>query len=400
MNSYTFGQSPLRSFWMGGFECADHQNAFGNRIDLTELTKHEELIRQDYDIAASLGIRTIREGIRWSHVEFAPYCYDWSGVRHALAVATETGIQIIWDICHFGFPDDLTPLHPMFPRRFAAICRSFAEMHKKHFPDAKLIVTPINEVGFLSWLGGDARGTAPYGVNIGWEVKYRLMKAYIEGIEALKSVDPNIRILTTEPLVSISANPQAFPSIHDIARQHHEHQFQALDMLSGRLCPELRGKPEYLDLIGVNFYYENQWVLPEHEVLCWKNCHIDQRWIPLRRLLQSVFQRYGRPIVLSETSHPLEDRPLWMDMIADECAAAINSGVPLWGICWYPLVDRPDWDNPEKWHGSGIWGPLAPKDGNFKRVMHIPTAEAFSRARSTLLKTQTTIVQKAMCARG
>lgn len=344
------------------------------------LTGHDALLAQDYENTISLGCTTVREGIRWSRVEIAPYQYDWSAVKRMISIAADKGMQIVWDICHFGFPDDLTPLHPMFPRRFSAICRAFAQMHQTHAPATPLIITPINEVGFLSWLGGDARGTVPYGVGIGWEVKYRLMKAYIEGIEALKDVDPSIRILTTEPLVAISSDTCASPQDQQLARERHEHQFQVLDILSGRMCPELRGRPKYLDLIGLNFYYDNEWVLPSHEFICWRNASTDLRWVPLNQLLRTVFQRYGCPLVLSETSHPLEDRPRWMDMIATECATAITAGVPLWGICWYPMIDRPDWDHLEQWHAAGIWGPAAPLQGNLSRVIHEPTVAALIQA--------------------
>jgi hypothetical protein len=245
-------------------------------------------------------------------------------------------------------------------------------------------VTPINEVGFLSWLGGDARGTVPYGVGIGWEVKYRLVKAYVEGIEALKEADPQVRILTTEPLVSICGDPRASPEERRAAADRHEHQFQVLDMLSGRMCPELRGREEYLDLIGLNFYYDNQWVLPTHRILGWNDAVPDPQWVPLHRLLQMVFRRYERPLVLSETSHPLEDRPLWMDMIASECGIAMRAGVPVRGICWYPLVDRPDWDRPDQWHAAGIWGPAHCHQGDLRRVVHVPTATALMQAQASL----------------
>jgi hypothetical protein len=91
----------------------------------------------------------------------------------------------------------------MFARRFAHLCRAFVILYRSIVPTGNLIVTPINEVSFLSWLGGDARGTSPIVSGLGWEVKYMLMKAYIEGIKAMKEVDPTIRILTTEPLVNM-----------------------------------------------------------------------------------------------------------------------------------------------------------------------------------------------------
>jgi hypothetical protein len=191
-----------------------------------------------------------------------------------------------------------------------------------------------------------------------------------------------VRILTTEPLVNITHGHGARRAERATARQHHEQQFQVTDMLAGRLCPELRGRPEYLDLLGFNFYYNNQWVKASNEVLIWKNQ--DPRWTPLHRLLQQAYQRYQRPLVLSETSHPKEDRPLWMDTIAHECVAALQAGVPLLGVCWYPIVDRPDWDHLDTWHQSGLWERAAePKDGS-ERNLHEPTAQAFLRAQTLL----------------
>ena len=378
------GGSPFRSFWMGGFECTDQLNAFGHRVDFLSVTQHLARMGEDYHNLAQFDIRTVREGIRWSQVEPRPYVYDWSAVARMIAHGKRSGIQQIWDICHFGFPDDLTPLHPMFARRFAALCRAFARFFREQDAVSPLIVTPINEVSFLSWLGGDVRGTSPYCVGQGWEVKYRLMKAYIEGVEALKEVDPSIRILTTEPLVNITSNPYENVAARANAQRCHDEQFQVTDMLAGRMCPELRGRPEYLDLLGLNFYYNNQWVQTTHEFLVWRQAERDPRWAPLHRLLIEAHRRYGRPVVLSETSHPKEDRPLWMDMIARECIATLEAGVPLWGVCWYPILDRPDWDHLHDWHRAGIWERAAGAEGEYERVLHTPTAAALLRAQGAL----------------
>jgi hypothetical protein len=37
------------------------------------------------------------------------------------------------------------------------------------------------------------------------------------------------------------------------------------------------------------------------------------------------------------------------------------------GLCIYPVVDRPDWDDPGHWHNSGLWD-LRPGDGRLERV--------------------------------
>lgn len=363
---------------MGGFECSDQLNTFGNRLDFLSITKHLNCIDEDYRRLELLNIRTVREGIRWNQIEKSPYHFNWTAVEKMMEAGRAHGIQQVWDICHFGYPTDLNPLDPTFARRFAAVCRAFAEVYCSMNANSPLIVTPINEVSFISWLGGEVSHTSPYRIGQGWKVKYMLMKAYIEGIEALKEVDPGVRILTTEPLVNFTHRQGAQPTQRDAARVLHEEQFQVTEMLAGRLCPELRGRPEYLDLLGYNFYYNNQWVKDPHETLDWKNP--DERWAPLHQLLTAAYARYQRPIVLSETSHPKEDRPLWMEMIGQECVATLQAGVPLFGVCWYPIIDRPDWDHLEVWHQSGIWDRASENNHEFVRILHEPTAQALLRA--------------------
>ncbi|MCW3170855.1 hypothetical protein OMO38_20205 [Chryseobacterium sp. 09-1422] len=347
--------NPFKSFLMGGFECADQQNAFGNRVDLYKTSGHDQYLEADYDQLNELGIKTVREGIRWSAVETKPYQYDWREVDRMISVSQAKGIQVVWDICHFGFPDDLTPLHPMFSRRFSHLCREFVIRYRSLIPEGTLIITPINEVSFISWLGGDVRGTSPYCVGQGWEVKYGLMKAYIEGIEMMKEVDPSVRILITEPLVSIVSNDPGNVDALLFAEEKHFEQFQVHDILSGIMCPELGGKPEYLDIIGVNYYYNNQWINETHEFLPWAEEPPHPLFRSLHSLVETVFTRYGRPMIIAETSHPGEDRAKWIRSITKECKTILRSGLPLLGCCYYPIIDRPDWDDLEDWHHSGIY---------------------------------------------
>ena len=375
------GPNPFRSFWWGGYECTDQLNCFGQRMDFLPLTGHLQLLDTDYAALAPFQIRTVREGIRWAHIEKTPYQYDFSTVRAMLAAGECHGIQQVWDLCHFGYPDDLTPLHPLFTRRFVGLCRAFVAFYRSQRPDGVLIVTPINEVSFISWLGGDARGTTPYCNHQGWEVKYGLMRAYIEGAHALREADPGIRLLTTEPLVNIVPPRQPTPRQRREAQDGHRNQFQATDMLSGRLCPELGGHAGLLDIVGFNYYYDNQWQNGTDLKLGWNDAVPDPRWVPLRDLLRDAFRRYRRPFALTETSHPGRDRPLWLRMIAQECAAVLREGLPLQGICLYPIIDRPDWDHLDQWHQSGLWDADLSRPGP-ARVLHQPSAEALLAAQA------------------
>lgn len=375
--------NPFQSFWMAGYECADQLNAFGIRVDLINTTGHLQLMDTDYKNLAPFKISTVREGIRWSKVETKPYQYDWSVVGTMIQTAKANNIQQIWDLCHFGYPDDLTPLHPQFTNRFVALCTAFVQFYRSIDAESTLIITPINEVSFLSWLGGDARGTSPYCTNQGWEVKYHLMKAYIKGIDALKAADPMVRIMTTEPLINIVPNNAATFEETEHAAGLHDAQFQVTEILCGRMCPELGGNETYLDILGYNFYYNNQWTAYPHEFLDWKIGTLNPKFIPLHQLLISAFKKYNRPFALTETSHPKEDRPLWIKMIETESLKLLQAELPFWGICWYPMVNRHDWDYLHDWHYAGIWDDVYDKDVP-QRVLHEPSAEALLEAQSIL----------------
>ncbi len=371
--------SPFKSFWMAGFECADHLNSHGNRVDLLSITGHIELIGEDYARISALGLKTVREGIRWSVVEVRPYQYDFDIVVKMINAAKAFDIQQIWDVCHFGFPDDLSPFHPQFTARFTSLCLAFVACYTRHCPGQILYVTPINEVSFLSWLGGEAGGTVPYCHTNGWDVKYALMKAYISGAKAMKLASDQVRIVTTEPLVNMV--PCLDATLDDLiaAEIENERQFQSVDMLCGRICPELGGSVDLADILGFNYYYNNQWITGSFTSLGWNDPVPDPRHKPLADLLESAFSRYRKPILLSETSHPKEDRPLWIDMIATQCADLISRNVPLLGICLYPIIDRPDWDNLQAWHHSGVWD--NDREDGCGRVLHEPSAAAFLKAR-------------------
>jgi len=369
-------QSPFKSYWMGGFECSDKINYFGQRVDLLKETDHINQLKSDYEMLQQIGIKTVREGIRWSVVETKPFCYNFETVKFMMDIGRQAGVQQVWDLCHFGYPDDLSPLHPLFTKRFAALCTAFANFIVENYGKIELIITPINEVSFISWLGGDVAGTVPFCTLEGWNVKYKLVQAYIEGIKCLKSINHNFKILTTEPLVNMVPHIDADSEQIKLAKAAHEHQFQVLEMLSGKICPELGGTPELIDVIGLNYYYNNQWVHNSIEgyFLPWANENNDSRWRPLHSLIEEVYQRYNYPIILSETSHSGEDRPKWIHFISQQCNIVLSKGLPFWGICIYPVIDRPDWDYLDRWHHSGVWD-YFPESG-IRRMLNQDYADA------------------------
>src|SRR5437763_1697575 len=117
----------FRSFFMGGFECSTHRLRGGRRLDLIASTQHDHFALADYQRLEHLGLSVAREGIRWHLVEAVAGRYDFSSVLPIVRAAKATGTQVIWDLCHFGWPDHINILKPEFVWRLAEYGAAFAE---------------------------------------------------------------------------------------------------------------------------------------------------------------------------------------------------------------------------------------------------------------------------------
>lgn len=343
---------------MGGFECADHINRQGERINLLFETEHHIRVEEDYTLLKSLGITTVREGICWSNVEKKPFTYDFSEVENRIRVAQKLGIQQLWTLCHFGYPDDLMPTHPKFTARFTELCEAFTRFYLS-ISDAPLFINPINEISFLSWHSGDMRGTVPFMANAGFDIKYHLCKAAIQGSKVIREIAPNATLFVCEPLIKIHAQCD---EDCEIVAQLNEDQYQAIDMLTGRMCPELGGNSNLLDFIGVNYYYSNQWY-HKGMPMEWRNLHLS-----VADLLAEIYHRYSLPLVMTETGHFGEDKHEWVPFITNEIIRAINTGISVYGACIYPVIERPDWDDLTKYCQCGLWD----IDTHKNRIAHAP----------------------------
>lgn len=354
------------TFFMGGFECADHINRSGERISLLKETQHDLRFTEDYKLLTEIGIKTVREGICWSEVETSPGKFDFSSVLNRIKSAEKLGVQQIWDLVHFGYPDGIYPTHPLFCERFEQLCEAFATFYRQN-SNRQLFVVPINEISFLAWHSGDVRGTVPFAVNSGWDIKYHLCKAAIVGIKKLKETDPGCLIVLVEPLVKIHPN-----DTEDVTHLN-EHQFQAMDIIAGRMCPELGGSEDFLEILGFNYYWNCQWK-GNGESLEWPDTF--QKRTPFSQLLQNAYERYKKPVIISETGHFGIGRVEWLEEIAAECMIAKANGVDLRGICIYPVTDRPDWDNLTDYSNCGIWD----LDENKNRIAHQEYVKAVIKA--------------------
>lgn len=344
----------FQSFFLGGFECSTHRGRHGNRHDLIAATRHDEFALQDFRRLREVGITTAREGLRWHLIEPEPERYDFSSVLPILRAAQSEKIQVLWDIFHYGFPDDTNPFAPDFIYRFGEFSYAFAEFLKQETDDAQPFICPFNEISFYSYVAGERGAFAPYGIKRGDELKRICVHSAIEATKAVRAVFPSARFAQIEPLIHVVADEER-PWDTEAAEAYRQSQFAAWEMIAGRKDPELGGAEEFLDVIGVNYYWYNQWILAEDPTAPGKTIMLgEERYRPFHQILIEVHERFRRPMFIAETGTEDDDRALWLRYICDEVRLAQSAGVPIHGICWYPILNHPGWDDDRHCH-NGLW---------------------------------------------
>lgn len=330
------------SFFQAGFECSSHRRKDGVRLDLIRATGHDRHIRQDYDLCAQLGLRTLRDGLRWHLIETAPGKYDWSSWMPALEAAEEAGVQIIWDLFHYGSPDHVDQSAPDFADRFTQFALAAVEVQQS-ISRRPPLVCPLNEINFMSWAVEVEYFPRVGPRQVGW-FKRQLARTGIAAARAIKDRWPNAFISWAEPLVHVAPRSHRRPEVR-AAEKYRQGQFEAYDWITGRAEPELGGDPSLADVIGLNFYPHNQWYLNGPTI---PMGHHEYR--PLADMLLEVSERYGKPLFISETGAEGSGRPAWLHYVCDEVRSAQSRGARVEGICLYPITAYPGWDNSRHCH--------------------------------------------------
>jgi hypothetical protein len=72
-------------------------------------------------------------------------------------------------------------------------------------------------------------------------------------------------------------------------------------------------------------------------------------------------------------------RPIWLRELADECEILLDEGIPLRGVCLYPILGMPEWHAQHEWTRMGLWD-LVPQSPTLGRILCEPMLEALREA--------------------
>ncbi len=338
----------FQSFVQAGFECTSALAENKKRLDLLGATKHDVLVSTDYTLLKEIGIETVREGFSWNAIDTGTGQYDFSRYLPILEEGKKQGIQQIWDLNHFDYPEYVDPFSEEFVFAFGRYAVECLKQIKK-FQTAPIYITPLNEISFFAWIGADMGWWAPYktGRANGFKFKKQLVKASLKAMDEIWEVDPTVRFIHVDPYMRRKAKDPASETAKKQVREFNRIiRYQAWDMIAGKTCPELGGDPKYLDIIGMNYYIHNQeWVISDqeegkihHQLMDWES---DDR-VSFAEMIKKVYLRYGRPILISESGSFGEHRERWWSRLFPEIEEALAMDLPVCGVCAYPILDRPE----------------------------------------------------------
>jgi len=386
---------PASFQWLAGIEdtfITAPSPRTGRTLDEYELTQHYERWRDDLDLFAQLGLRSVRYGIPWHRINPAPGVWDFGWADGPLERLLELGIQPVVDLVHYGLPSWIADAY--LANDFGSLMAEYAQRVAERYRGRIHTYTPLNEPRVTAWYCGKLGWWPPF--RRGWTGFVRVMLGLCRGIvqtaQALRAVDPEIVHVHVDATDLYTA---ASPDLEHEARKRQEIVFLALDLVAGRVGPAhvlhawllangataaelewLQAHAIELDVIGINLYplfSEKQLVRTSSGV------RIRMRYASadiIDRLADLYWQRYRRPLFISETASEgsLAKRRAWLESSVAATARVRSRGVPLVGYTWWPLFALVTWGyregrkTPDEYlKQMGLWD-LRPSPNGLERV--------------------------------
>jgi beta-glucosidase len=340
------------------------QVGLGRRaLDEYELTQHYHYWHGDLGLARDCGATTIRYGIPWYRIQPEPGRFAWDWLDRVVDRLAELELEPIVDLMHYGAPLWLENqfVHHDYPRHVAEYAAAVAERYRGRLS----AYTPLNEPFVNITFCGESGVWPPH--LTGDDGYVQLLRAVARGIVETQRAIGDATFVHVEAVVG-------FAGVVEPHRERIEFlQRRALlveDLLLGRvgddhpLAGYLRangfGDDDFAwfaentappDVMGVNYYPH----LSTTELIAGEEIRPPGPVTPqaketgglagLERALRLFWERYGRPVFLTETSMigGVDRRVKWLDESLELVFRLRREGVEVAGYTWWPLFHFVDW---------------------------------------------------------
>lgn len=361
--------SPLQ-MW-GGVECT--VNRVGDQIfDQLHRSGHRERCVEDLELFAGLGLRTLRTAVNWEHIEKTQ---SWTSTDALLGAMQRLGTRPIAGLVHHGSgPETTSLLNPEFPEKLA----DFALKVAQRYPWVR-DYTPINEpqtTGRFSCLYGH------------WFPHHRSMRSYVRALynqikgtalamQAIRSVQPEARLITTEDAGATWSTPQLAPFRFE--REHR--RWLGTDLLCGLVTRDhplfdfltehglteeevlwFTDNPCLPSVIGLNYYVTSDRFLDHRTDLyppfftggdTGSEPLVDIEAVRVRpegissvdAVLQQAWERYRLPVAITEAHLGCcpEEQVRWLAEVWQGAQNARRAGADVRAVTAWALLGSYDW---------------------------------------------------------
>jgi beta-glucosidase/6-phospho-beta-glucosidase/beta-galactosidase len=351
--------------WLIGIEDTCVYPAAGSTMGpLNEfaLTGHDQHWREDLATASRLGATGLRYGVSWPLVHVAPGRFDWSSLDERIDVAVhELGLTVIADLVHYGTPTwlDGSFADPMFPEALAEFAGAFAKRYRGVVDHITPLNEPITTASFCGlrgvWppalTGWDGWTTVAVGIARGVQRSIAAIRdansgaviVHVEASAIYETADDDLRG-EVELLRSLSTLPTDL-ILGRVDADHPLHDWLTGNGAASEHLAELRVGVPAIDLMGVNYYPDlTPRILEEVDGITRQVTA--NRWADgLRAVLLRWQERYGMPMLVTETSIEGSQRVRreWLEAATETVRALHSEGVDVRGLTWWPLLDFVDW---------------------------------------------------------
>jgi hypothetical protein len=245
---------------------------------------------------------------------------------------------IILDLLNFEWPDHLDITRREFVDAFGEFAEATVEFLARRSP-RNISIIPVHQISFLASAAGDFALLPPYLRSMGGLVQRQLVKAAIRASRIVRAKLPAALLLSVEPVID-TAGDEAVPAQASAAERRHLAVFEPWDMLTGKICPELGGRPEYLNMICVRFFERHPWLhhssrTHADHIRGERHPHV-QRHKPFHQTLAEIHQRYGLPLMVTRAPVEHSKGSVWSQFVDREVAAALELKVPIVGVSFHP----------------------------------------------------------------